>query len=76
MILTMEYVVTYKDAPKEPQQRATFKNKETALAFAYAVENDGGIAVFTSGFKSSHTGNAPPYLPTPLPDAPDPYGQY
>lgn len=75
MILTLEYTVTYKDAPKEPQQKATFKMKEAALAFAIAVENEGGIAVFTSGYRSSSTSNAPPYLPTPLPDAPGPYDQ-
>ena len=75
MALIMEYVVTYKDAPREPQQRATFKVKEVALAFALAVENEGGIAVFTSGYKSVPVSNAPPYLPTPLPDAPGKWDQ-
>lgn len=76
MILTMEYAVTYKESPGEPQHRVTFPKKEAALAFALAVERDGGIAIFTSGFKSAPTSEAPPYMPTPLPDAPDPYGQY
>lgn len=63
MILAMEYVVTYKDAPGEQQQRATFPNKEVALAFALAVEKDGGIALFTSGFKTSPTSTLPKYVP-------------
>lgn len=64
MIFTVEFVVTYKDAPKEPQQRAIFKVREAALAFAIAVENSGGIAVFTEGYKPSITSDALPY-PSP-----------
>lgn len=63
MILTMEYVVTYKDAPGGMQQRATFPNRDVALKFAVAVEKDGGIAVFTSGYKAAPTSPLPKYVP-------------
>jgi len=61
MILTLEYMCTYKDAPKEPQQTRKFTTKEAAIAFAISVEQDGGMAVVTSGYKTSPTSAAAPY---------------
>jgi len=63
MILTLEYQCTYKDAPKEPQQTRKFNTKEAAIAFAITVEQDGGMAVVTSGYKNSPTSSAPYYNP-------------
>jgi hypothetical protein len=61
MILVTEHVVVYKDAMGAQQQRVTFPSKEAAQAFAYAVEKDGGIALYTSGYRSSNVSNAPAY---------------
>ena len=50
MFLSLEYKVTYKEAPKEPQQTVVFPKLETANLFAIAIERNGGIAVVTSAY--------------------------
>lgn len=63
MYMTLEYKVTYKDAPKEPQQQRTFNTKEAAIAYAISVETDGGMAVVTTAYKPSPISSALPYIP-------------
>jgi len=64
MIFVLEHAVTYKDAPGEPQQKLTFPNKEVAQQFALAVEKDGGIAIYTSGYVKSNVSVLTPYKHT------------
>jgi hypothetical protein len=63
MYMTLEYKVTYKDAPKEPQQFRTFNTKEAAIAYAISVERDGGMAVVTTEHRISPISSARPYSP-------------
>lgn len=51
MIKTMQYVVTYKEFSKDPQQQAIFKDGEAAADFAIAIEQLGGVSVITTRLK-------------------------
>jgi len=53
MFLILEYTTTYKEQPREQQQRRTFSTKEAAIAFAISIEEAGGMAVVTSRYKPS-----------------------
>jgi len=59
---TLEFTVTFKENPQEPQQTRQFKIPEAAYAFAITIENDGGIAVVTQGYKQDIV---PPNRPYP-----------
>ena len=47
----VEYVVTYKTAPKEKQLEDTFLDEQQATDFALDVEVNGGVAVVTRRLK-------------------------
>ncbi len=51
MIKTLQYVVTYKEFSKDPQQQAPFNSGEAAADFAIAIEQLGGVAVITTRLK-------------------------
>ena len=61
MFMTLEFKVTYKEAPKEMQQQRKFNTKEAAIAFAISVEESGGMAVVTSEYKTAPISDARPY---------------
>lgn len=44
---TILYKVTYKTEPNRPQHHQEFHHEQAALAFAFSIEVDGGVAVLT-----------------------------
>lgn len=44
-IKTIDYVVNYKIDRDTPQHEMTFRNQSAAIAFAFTIEVEGGVAM-------------------------------